>query len=81
MKQTFVNVVNEDLCVYAKNINSKTLIVWGEKDKDTKIFMAKKLHKLIFLSELVFIKGAGHFSFLDKKEDFVIILDTFLKNI
>lgn len=81
MRQTFVNVVNEDLSEYAKRLYVKTLIVWGEKDKDTKPYMAKKLNSLIADSKLIFLKGAGHFSFLDKKEDFVIILDTFLKNI
>ena len=81
MRQTFVNVVNEDLSEYAKRLSVKTLIVWGENDKDTKPYMAKKLNRLIAGSKLVFLKDAGHFSFLDKKEDFVIILDTFLKNI
>ena len=81
MKQTFINVVNEDLCVYAKNLNVKTLIFWGKNDKDTKLYMAHKLHRLIKGSKLEIVEDAGHFSFLDKKEDFVIILDTFLKNI
>lgn len=80
MKQTFKNIVNEDLSPYAKFIKSKTIIVWGSKDKETKIYMAKKLNKLIKNSELKIIKGAGHFSFLDNTRAFAIILDTFLKN-
>lgn len=81
MKQTFVFVVNEDLGEYAKFIKSKTIIVWGSEDKETKPFMARKLHKLISGSKLVFLNGAGHFSFIEKKEEFVIILDSFLKNL
>ena len=81
MKQTFVNVVNEDLSNDAKFIKCKTIIVWGEKDKETKLYMARKLNGLIAGSKLVILKDAGHFSFLEKKEDFAIILDTFLKNI
>ncbi len=81
MKQTFVNVVNEDLSGCAKFLTCKTLIVWGAKDKETKPFMAKKLNKLINGSKLVFLKGAGHFSFIENKQEFVIILDSFLKNL
>lgn len=81
MKQTFVKVVNEDLSKFAKFIDCKTIIVWGTKDKETKPYMARKLKRLIKNSEIVFLKGTGHFSFLEKKEEFVIILDTFLKNL
>lgn len=80
MKQTFVRVVNEDLSSYAKFISVKTLIIWGEEDKETKMYMARKLKRLIRNSRLEILKGAGHFSFLDEPEEFVIILDTFLKN-
>lgn len=81
MKETFVGVVNEDLSKYAKFITCKTLIIWGNKDRETKPYMAKKLHKLIKNSKLIFLKNTGHFSFLEKKEEFVIILDSFLKNL
>lgn len=81
MKETFKLVVNEDLSCFAKFIACRTIIIWGEKDKETKLFMAKKLHRLIPGSKLVILKNSGHFCFLEKKEDFVIILDTFLKNL
>ena len=81
MKKTFVKIVNEDLSKFAKFIKCKTLIVWGEKDFETKLYMARKLKRLIKNSKLIIIKGAGHFSFLEKKDEFAIILDTFLKNL
>lgn len=80
MKQTFVNVVNEDLLVFAKNINVKTMIIWGRFDKDTKLYMAKKLRSAIKNSKLYILDNAGHFSFLDNRLDFLILLDTFIKN-
>ncbi len=80
MKRTFVNVVNEDLSCNAKYIKCKTLIVWGDNDLDTKLYMAKKLNKLIKNSYLHIIKGAGHYSFLDNPSEFLILLDTFVKN-
>lgn len=79
MKQTFVSIVNEDLTNCARVISAKTLIIWGEKDKETKMYMAKKLKRLIKNSSLEVISGAGHFSFLDKPMTFAIILDSFLK--
>ncbi len=80
MKQTFVNVVNEDLLPFAKFITAETIIVWGKKDKDTKLYMAKKLNKAIKNSKLYIFENAGHFSFLDNKLEFLILLDTFIKN-
>ena len=81
MKETFKLVVNEDLSNDAAKIQTKTIIVWGGKDKETKIYMAKRLKRLIKKSELYVFKNAGHFSFLDCPEEFLIILDTFIKNL
>lgn len=80
MKQTFVNVVNDDLSSLAKTIKFDTIIVWGKQDKETKLYMAKKYHRLIKNSKLYILQNAGHFSFLDEKQEFLIILDSFLKN-
>ncbi len=80
MKQTFVNVVNEDLTACASKILCDTQIIWGENDRETKLFMAKRYRKLIKGAKLEIIEGAGHFCFLEKPQEFLIILDTFVKN-
>ena len=80
MKQVFVNVVNEDLSNLAKLVQVETILIWGEKDKDTKPWMAKKLNKLIKNSKLFVLKNAGHFSFADKPQEFLFILDRFIQN-
>jgi len=79
MKQTFVLVVNEDLSNYAKYIKCKTVIIWGEKDTETPIYMAKRLKKLIKNSKLIIIKNAGHFSFLDEPVEFILNLEKLIK--
>ena len=66
MRKTFKNVVNEDLTPYLKNINSKTLLVWGEKDDATPVKDAYKMNKLINDSELIVLQGLTHFSYLEK---------------
>ena len=81
MKKTFVNIVNEDLSLDAKILNCECLIIWGKNDKETKLYMARRLHSLIKKSKLVIFNNAGHFSFLDQKEEFLILLDTFIKNL
>ncbi|MFA6330500.1 MAG: alpha/beta hydrolase [Clostridia bacterium] len=64
MKQTFINIINADLTDLIPLIKADTLIFWGKKDRETPIYMAKKLHKLIFGSKLVICNG-GHYSYLD----------------
>lgn len=77
MKETFVKVVNEDLLEYAKQIKISTLIVWGDKDKDTPLYMAKKLKRAIKGAEMKVYAG-GHYSYLDNKKRFIDDLYTFL---
>ena len=43
MKEVFKNIVGVYLEDYAKEIKSKTLIVWGRNDKETPVYMAKRL--------------------------------------
>ena len=78
MKATFVRVVNEDLSELLTNIQVPTLIVWGEKDKDTPVWMAHRFHKAIKGSRLIVYKDSGHFSYLDNLDDFVYSLYNFL---
>ena len=79
MKETFKSIVNTHLEDYARKMPMKTLIVWGEKDNETPIYMAKRLNKLIKNSDLKILKNAGHFSFLDCKFEFYQILDQFFE--
>ncbi len=79
MKKTFINVVNEDLTHLLKNIKVPALLIWGENDKDTPIRDAKIFEKLISDSGLVVLKGAGHYSYLDKLNEFLLILSNFLE--
>lgn len=61
-----------------KCINCPTLIVWGKKDKDTPIYMAKTLHNGIKNSKLAVMEDCGHFSYLDNQYQFYKLLNQFL---
>lgn len=66
MKITFKNVVNEDLTLYLKNIKTRTLLIWGEKDDATPIKDAYIMNALIKDSELIVLERSTHFSYLEQ---------------
>ena len=78
LRQTLVQVVNEDLCGYMPSIQAPTLLIWGDQDEDTPLADAKVMERLIPDSGLCVIKGAGHFSFLYSPYQVNAILHSFL---
>ena len=79
MRQTFVKVVNQNLRGYLPLIKCPTLLIWGENDKDTPLQYGKIMEKEIPDAGLVVFKGAGHFSYLDKLNDFNVIVSKFFE--
>jgi len=65
MLKTFVKIVNEDYTYILDKISCPTFIYWGEKDRDTPLWMAKLMRKKIKDSALFVVKNGGHYSFLD----------------
>ena len=78
MKQSFVKIINEHLDYCLEKIENKTLIINGEKDTETPVYMAKKLNRFIKDSKLIMVKGAGHFAFIDKPNFFNMEVGKFL---
>lgn len=79
MKATFVKVVNLDLTDKLDMIKNETLLVWGENDTATPLYMAKTMEQRIKNSGLAVIPGAGHFSYLDAPVQYMAIIDVLLK--
>ena len=79
MKKTFSNIVEYDLSNLSKNITCPTLLIYGNKDKETPLYMAKKLNKNIKQSKLIVFKGCGHFAYIEKFAKFVNITQSFIK--
>ncbi len=69
MKESFCKIVNEHLDDRLKYIKNKTLIINGISDKETPVYLAKRLNKGIVNSSLKIIKG-GHFVFIDSPYEF-----------
>ena len=78
IQSTYMNVIKEDLSRYFPKINSETLIVWGENDIDTPVEFAKTMNSSIPNSRLEVLPNAGHFSFLDQKEEFLTVVKKFI---
>jgi pimeloyl-ACP methyl ester carboxylesterase len=79
MRETFVRVVTEDLLPYAARVKSSTLLLWGDQDEDTPLWQGQLLEEVIPDAGLVVFEGAGHYSYLDRLEEAVRILDHFFK--
>lgn len=60
MKETFKNIVKENLEPYLTQINNQTLLLWGREDKIIPINIAQKMQELIKDSRLVVIPDARH---------------------
>lgn len=78
MRETFKNIVNYNLSPYLSDIKARTMIVWGNKDKDTPIYMARKMHKKIPNNQLVIFNGCAHYAYVERHNLFCNIVESFL---
>lgn len=60
LRSTLVKLVQEDLTVQAKKVNTPTLILWGEEDRETPVEMAHRFGRLIAHSSVYTFPGLGH---------------------
>jgi len=68
MRQTLINIVNQDLLAQARRVTCPTILIWGDKDGDTPLWMGQKLAEAIADAALIVHKGAGHYAYLDFPE-------------
>lgn len=80
LRRTMSIILNEDQRELLKNIDAPTLLIWGTNDTATPIEDAKLMEKLIPDAGIVEFKGAGHFSYLERLNETVVVIREFLKN-
>ena len=78
MRESFKLVVNEYTEAYAEQISARTLLIWGEEDSETPLYMAERFQKLIRDCRLFRMEGCGHFCFLDRPRLFNLVARDFL---
>jgi pimeloyl-ACP methyl ester carboxylesterase len=79
LRDTFVKIVNEDLALMLPRVESPTLLIWGENDKDTPLSSGRLMQKLLPRAELLVLKKAGHFSYIDQFGKFCLFSEKFLR--
>ena len=77
MRQTLVEVVNEDLSKYAKEIEEPTLLIWGEQDEEAPVIDAKELESIMIDAALILLPGT-HYAYLENLGTVVNILNNFI---
>lgn len=75
MRQTLVKVVNQDLLEYAGRVSVPTLLIWGDQDQETPLWMGRKLESAMPDAALVVYEGAGHYAYLDFPDKTSRIMD------
>ena len=78
MRETLVNVINEDLSSYAKKIQCPTLLIWGTNDTAAPIEEARQLESLLIDGGLVELPGYTHYAYLEALPQVINILRNFL---
>ncbi len=76
MRQTLVEVVNEDLSKYAREIEEPTLLIWGEYDTEAPVRDARELEKIMIDAALIILPGT-HYAYLENLPRVVSILKEF----
>lgn len=79
LRPVFNRIVTTDLSEISKKIIAPTLLIWGTQDKDTPIYMAKKLNKNIKDSAIIKFENCGHFCYLERPQEFFKIVENFFK--
>ena len=77
MRQTLVKLVNRDLRDLMPMIPNPSLLIWGEKDADTPLWMGKVFEERIPDAGLVTVPGAGHYAYLEQPRFVFRVLDSF----
>ncbi|KKS91607.1 MAG: Alpha/beta hydrolase fold protein [Parcubacteria group bacterium GW2011_GWF2_43_11] len=79
MKETMRNVINEDLRPFLPEITTKTLVVWGDKDKETPVADAYLIKREVKNSFLEVLPNVGHRIRLEAPEILVEKIVNFIK--
>lgn len=79
MRKTFVRIVSQDLTDLYGSIRSSTLLLWGDRDTETPLWMGREMEKMIPDSALIILEGGTHFAYLEQVDRFCTIVSEFLK--
>jgi pimeloyl-ACP methyl ester carboxylesterase len=79
LRATFVRVVGEDLRPLLPRVRSRALLVWGERDLEVPLEVARAMEAAMPDARLVVVPRAGHFAHLDQPDFVRLLLARFLR--
>jgi pimeloyl-ACP methyl ester carboxylesterase len=74
-----VSVVNEDLSKLLKEIQTSTLLIWGDKDDATPLWMGKTMAKNMKDAALIIFEEDDHYAYYHQRVRTIRIIETFIK--
>ena len=78
MKGVLVSAVNEDISPELSKIDVETLLVWGEKDEETPLWMGKQMEQDMQNATLIVLEKEDHFAYFHQSFRFLRIVDAYL---
>ncbi len=78
MRRTFVKLVSEDQAPFLPRVKAPALLVWGDADTETPLWMGRAMENAIPDAGLVVFEGGTHFAFLEQWRRFTMIVKQFL---
>ena len=78
MRKTFVKIISEDLRPLLPSIKASTLLIWGDQDTATPLWMGQTMEKEIPDAGLVVFEGGTHYAYLEQWQRFTAIAKNFL---
>ena len=79
MRKTFIKVIQQDMTEYYNRFSASTLLIWGDADTETPVWMAKEIESRIPDCGIVILEGGSHFAYLEQLNRFNTIVRQFLK--
>ena len=78
MRKTFVKVISLDLSDRLSAVEAPTLLIWGDQDTETPLWMGQKMEQEIPDAGLVVFEGGSHFVYLEQQKRFLTVVRHFL---
>lgn len=79
MKGILIQAVNFDITPFLKDIKAETLLVYGDKDEATPLYMGKIMEEKMPDAALVVFENDDHFAYFHQGDRFNLVLEAFLK--
>ena len=79
MRETFIKVVNDDVKGLLAHIKTETLLVYGQNDEATPLWMGKEIERRMPDCALVIFENDDHYAYFHQADRFNLVLEAFLK--